>query len=139
MLEIIFFGQINWIGVLVSTIACTILGGVWFAGLFSKQYALALGINPEKKVVMSTLSYVGPMICVFVTGVTSSFFIQALQITTLSSAALLGSIIGLGFTIPTMVNVAINPNFPHPLRYAVINAPFFMLCSVITSIILVVL
>jgi len=34
-------------------------------------------------------------------------------------------------------NIAINPNFPHPLRYGLLNAPYFLVGSVVTSLALV--
>ncbi|GAB3285606.1 hypothetical protein GCM10027456_81100 [Kineosporia babensis] len=34
-----------------------------------------------------------------------------------------------------MLDFAINPNFPHPFRYTALNAPYFIVCSVLTSLI----
>jgi hypothetical protein len=35
-----------------------------------------------------------------------------------------------------MTNVAINPNLPRPLRYALLNAPYFLVINVIACAIL---
>jgi hypothetical protein len=37
------FGSIDWIAVLLALAAYILLGGVWFAALFAKPYAAALG------------------------------------------------------------------------------------------------
>ena len=34
----------NWLAVLVASIAHFVLGGIWFAGLVGEHYAAALGI-----------------------------------------------------------------------------------------------
>ncbi len=36
-------GDVNWTGVLAAFIALVLLGGVWFAFLFSKPYNISLG------------------------------------------------------------------------------------------------
>ena len=56
-------GDINWLAVALSTVALTALGGVWFAALFAKPYAQALGRDPEQPPEMTTVSYVGPLVC----------------------------------------------------------------------------
>ena len=33
--------------------------------------------------------------------------------------------------------IAINPNFPHPLRYGALNAPYFVVTSLLSSLLLV--
>ena len=130
-------GDINWIAIVLATIACSVLGGVWFAALFGKQYAKALGNDPNKKPVMGTVSYVGPMICNFVAAVASAILIFALGITSFGDGVLFGLIVGVGFVATTMLNVAINPNFPKPFAYAALNAPYFILCSIIISLIII--
>lgn len=38
------FAQVNWLAVLTAGVAYFALGGIWFAALFGKHYAAALGI-----------------------------------------------------------------------------------------------
>jgi Protein of unknown function (DUF1761) len=130
-------GRINWLALLVATLACTALGGLWFAALFSKQYAAALGRDPAQKLKMTTLSYTGPMLCTLVVAMTSAILLEALKITSFKDALEFGGVVGIGYFVPTMINVAINPNFPRPLSYAAVNGPYFFLCSLTISSILV--
>jgi Protein of unknown function (DUF1761) len=130
-------GDVNWLAIVLATLACTVLGGLWFAVLFSKQYADALGRDPAQKLEMTPLSYIGPMLCSLVTVFTSAVLIQALHIETMKDGLSFGAIVGFGYLVSTMVTVAINPNFPRPLSYAAINGPFFFISSLITSVILV--
>ncbi len=126
-------GDINWIAVVLGVVACTVLGGAWFAGLMAKPYAMALGLDPKKKPEMNTLSYVGPMISTFFVAVTSAVLFEALGIVEFGDALIFSLVVGVGYLVATMFNVAINPKFPNPTAYAVVNAPYFLLCSVIIS------
>lgn len=129
-------GSISWLGVILATAASFILGGIWFAALFSRQYALVLGRDPNVKTNMTPLFMFGPMICTFFNVLTSAVLLQALKIEKLSDALTFGVIVGIGYLVSTMVNVAINPNFPRPLAYAALNAPYFLISSVMTCAIL---
>ncbi len=51
--------DLNPIAIGLATLACTMLGGVWFAALVPKQYALALGRDPSVKPTMTPLSFAG--------------------------------------------------------------------------------
>jgi hypothetical protein len=130
-------GEINWIAVTLALLACTALGGVWFAALFPKQYATSLGRDPGVKPTMTPLSYGGPMICTLISVLASAVLLKALSVNAIGDAIIFGLIVGAGFLGATMTNVAINPNFPRPLTYARLNAPYFVLTGVLTSTILV--
>ncbi len=131
--------RVNWLAVLAATVVHTLLGGAWFVGLFAKPYAVALGIEDRPPQKPSPRFIVGPLVCSAVTIVTTGLLLQALQITTLNAALGLGVIVGLGYLAPMTLNIAINPLFPKPFRYALINAPFFFVGSLAASAILVAL
>jgi hypothetical protein len=57
----------------------------------------------------------------------------------LRGAAALGALVGLGYLGSTALNVAINPNMPRPLLYALVNVPYFFLSSIAIHVILVLL
>ncbi len=54
-----------------------------------------------------------------------------------ADAIVCGVIVGVDSLAATMTNVAINPNFPRPLAYAAVNAPYFALSGLISSVVLV--
>ncbi|QWS33033.1 hypothetical protein [Curtobacterium aetherium] len=45
-------------------------------------------------------------------------------------------IVSIGYLVAQTLNIAINPNFPRPLLYTLINAPYFIVCAVVATIIL---
>ena len=91
------FSQINWLAVLAATAAHFILGGVWFAALFGKQYAQALGIADRPPQKPAPIFFVGPLVCSAVTIATTAFLLKALGVTNYGDALALGAIVGLGF------------------------------------------
>lgn len=137
MLDALF--SVNWFAVAVATVATTVLGGVWFTLLFGKAYATVLGREHDPKAKPGPLFIVGPMVCSLVTIVTSAVLLEALNVTALGDGLVFGVVVGFGYFVATMTNTAINPNMPRPLAYALVSGPYFLLSSVITSLILVAL
>lgn len=131
------FSHINWLAVFTASIAHFMLGAVWFTVLFGKHYARALGIDDRPPQSPKLLFLVGPFICSGVTIATTAFLLRAIGITTYGEALLLGLIVGIGYLVAMTVNIAINPLFPKPFYYSLINAPMFIIGSLMSCIILI--
>lgn len=133
------FWQINWVALLAATVAHFVLGGAWFGALFAKPYARALGIEDRPPVRPAPIFLAGPLLCGAVTIITTAFLLRALNITDYGNALTLGAIVGVGYLGATVVNIAINPLFPRPFSYAIVNVPMFVIGSLMSSVILVAL
>lgn len=131
--------HVNWLAVLAASVAQFILGGIWFAGLVGKPYAAALGIagQPQPKPGLALLA--GPFLCGMATVTTTAMLLRALGIAEFADALALGALAGLGYLVPMTVNIAINPVFPRPFYYSLLNAPFFLAASLVSCAILVTL
>jgi len=129
--------HVNWLAVGIAIVAHFILGAAWFIGLIGKQYPIVLGIadRPQEKRGLLTLD--GPFACTAVTIATSATLLRALGIATYGDALGLGVLVGVGYLIPMTLNIAINPLFPRPFAYTVLNAPFFVIASLMSCTILV--
>ncbi len=125
--------HLNWLAVAVAVIASFALGGIWFPLIVNRAYSVALGREMRK----GTLSLVGPLLCLTVTTITSAILIRLLGVTTYAGGIEFGVLVGIGYLAPMIVNIAINPLFPRPFLYSLINAPYFITGSVLTSLILV--
>jgi hypothetical protein len=132
-------GDVNWIGVPVAFLAFTVLGGVWFAVLFSKPYNLSLGREASARPEGSALFFVGPALSSLVVTTTSAVLMAALKVDTFADALLFGLIVGVGYLVANTVTIAINPNFPRPLFYSLISGGYNLVGSVLVSAILVTL
>lgn len=131
------FSNLNWLGVLAAFIAYFILGGLWFTVLFKKQYAISLGKEnslPEKP---APIFIVGPAICSLIITIASALMIYALSIDTYNQSIEFALVAGVGFLVANTTNIAINPNMPRPLHYALITGAYHLVGITNVSVILV--
>ncbi len=131
-----FVSQVHWLAVLAAALAHFMLGGAWFMGVVPKHYQAALGRNDPPGGKPSALVMVGPAVCSLVIIATTATLLQALAIETYSEAIAFGVFVALGYLAPMVMVIAINPNFPRPFYYAAINAPYFVLGSILSCVIL---
>ncbi len=131
--------EINWIAVILSSLVFSMLGGVWFAVIFGKAYNFALGKEKAPKEKPSLIFIVGPFICGVVTIIAMDILIYAFNIQSIVEAITFGGIVGIGLLGSTTVNTGINPNIPRPFFYGLISGSYFILASLIISVILVVM
>lgn len=131
--------HVNWLAVSIASVAHFMLGGIWFVGLVGEQYAAALGLadRPQQRPGPSVLA--GPFVCGAVTIATTAILMVALGIATYGGALALGGLVGVGYLVPMTVNIAINPLFPRPFYYALLNIPLFVVGSLMSCTILVAL
>jgi len=128
--------SISWIGILAAALAVMVLGWVWFAVLFARAYASVLDRPFEPGAKMPPLFIAGPSLCMLVTTVTSAFLMPAVGVATLPAAIGFGALVGVGYLGSTAVNMAINPLVPRPLAYGGLSAGYFLVASVLVSVVL---
>ena len=128
--------EVNWLGVLAAGVAHSMFGGGWFMGLVAKHYQVALGRNDPPGAKPSMLVIVGPALCSLVVIASTAILLKALAIVSYGDAIGFGAFVGLGYLAPMVMVIAINPNFPKPFYYAAINAPYFLLGSILSCVIL---
>ena len=130
-------GSVNWIAVLLAVVAYTVLGGVWFAGLFAKPYATALGRESTPKPTQPALFFGGPAVATLFVVTTTAALMSALGIETVVDAVVFALVVGIGYLAANTVIIAINPNMPRPLSYSLISGAYHLVGIVITALILV--
>jgi hypothetical protein len=131
--------DLNWLAVLAGFVAFALLGGVWFALLFAKAYNRSLGRADDAPPVRSPLFFAGPPLGALVVTVTTAVLMRALRIDTYGDALLFALIAGVGYLVANTTTIAINPNFPHPLRYAAISGGYNVAGLVLVSLLQVAL
>jgi hypothetical protein len=129
--------EINWIAVLLATIANSLVGGFWFTAIFGKAYFTALGKKGDKNEKPAPIFIFGPLVCGLVTTVAMAILIYAFSIESIVDAIIFGGVVGVGLLASTTANTAINPNIPRPILYSVISGSYFILAGLINSLILV--
>lgn len=120
-------------GALLATVLVTVLAGVYFTVIIGSAYAKAVGRAPDAPAPSGPLPIVGPLVCNIVTIITSALLMSALEIETIGTALAFGAIVGIGYLVAMTFQIAINPVFARPLFYGFINAPYFLLASLLIS------
>ena len=128
--------EINWLAVIAATVVFAVLGGIYFTVIVGKAYAAALGNTGKELPKPGLLFIVGPLVSSLVVVLTSAVLLRALEVEQLGDGVAFGLIVGIGYLVAQTANIAINPNFPRPLLYTAINAPYFVVCAVAASVIL---
>lgn len=131
------FSDISWIATALAVVASVALGGVWFGAVVAKPYLAVLGRTASDELPSGAVRAVGPVVCIVVTVLTSAVLVAALDLTTAADAVVFGLVVGIGYQLAMTFQIALNPNFPHPIRYGLLNAPFFLASSLVSSLLLV--
>jgi uncharacterized membrane protein len=129
--------SLNWLSVLVAFVAYFFLGGIWFAFLFKKQYAISLGKENNLPAKPAPLFIIGPAICSLIITIATAVLFYALGINSYSQAIEFGLMVGIGFLVANTFNIAINPNMPYPLHYGIISGVYHLVGILMVCIILV--
>jgi Protein of unknown function (DUF1761) len=130
--------NINWVAVLSAFSAYFILGALWFTLFFKKQYAISLGKENQLPEKPAPIFIIGPAVCSLIITITSALLMQALGINTYSNAIEFALIVGIGYLVANTVNIAINPNMPHPIHYGIISGLYHLVgillaCTILTA------
>lgn len=128
--------DINWLAVIASTVVFAVLGGAYFTTVAARPYAVALGNEARELPKPGTIFIVGPLVSSLVVVITCAALLRNLGYDTVGEAIAFGLVISIGFLVAQTLNIAINPNFPKPLLYTLVNAPYFIVCTLIASTIL---
>ena len=130
------FSEINWLAVIASTIVFAVLGGLYFSAVVARPYKVALGNENRESPKPGPIFIVGPLVSSLLVVITTAILLRALSVVELGDGIVFGLIVSIGYLVAQTVNIAINPNFPRPLLYTLINAPYFITCTVVAAIIL---
>lgn len=131
-------GELNWLAIIVATIAYYALAAPWFAQfMFGKAWNASIGFKQPEGYKFSTASYVMPFVGSLVASIVTAILVYALDIQSLGDAALLGLIAGLGYAATVSLTNAITPTHPRPFVHGLINGGYHTLGISIVSVIIV--
>ncbi len=129
--------QLNWLHVLVATIAYFALGAVWYGPLFSKAWIKGHNIDvnhPDGKKGMGKLMGLS-FIAFFVITLTVAIILQVVQAFAFIHAIKWGAFLGLGMATPVIV---INHLYlKRPVTVHLIDALYHVVGLTIASLVLV--
>jgi len=92
------FPTINWLAVLVATVAAFMLGGLWYGPLFGKQWQRRNHLSDQQIASANMAMIFGPaFVMILVQAVLFAILLVPLAPVTLLRGLCLGIVIGLGF------------------------------------------
>ncbi|MEM6708846.1 MAG: DUF1761 domain-containing protein [Pseudomonadota bacterium] len=97
------FTQLNWLAILVATVAAFLLGGLWYGPIFGRAWMEALG-KTEADIEPSPTPFVVSFFTALVTAVVLAALIETLDIASASEGALFGALTGVGFIATAMAS-----------------------------------
>lgn len=114
--------EINWLSVLVGTIAYSAFTGIWHKPFaFGKKWEQAMGFQRPENWKETSIYYIVPSISCFTSTVAISILLKIANINSLTNALLLGLIIGAGFATPIVFTTAVIPTMKKPLAFGAIT------------------
>lgn len=125
--------ELNWLAIILATLAYFILGAVWFTPLFGKAYDRALDSKRAKGQKWPAIYYAGPFISALVTTTATAVLLYAVHVEQMSDALLLGLIVGVGYAMSISFNNAINPKTPHPILYGAVTGSYHVVGIVVVA------
>jgi hypothetical protein len=112
--------ELNWLAVLVATVAFFVLGGIWYSnGVFGKPWARADGFSRPEGQSPGAVWLVVPFISNFIGVLVTAMLAVATGSTTVGEGMVLGAVVGVGFSGVILVVSLTRPN---PTVYTLINS-----------------
>ena len=130
------FAQISLWGILAASAFGFVFGGLYFGALVPRYYAIALGREALPAARPDVLTILGPFLCNVGMIVSTAAIMRMIGIASLADALSLGLVIAVGYLLAMCMTIAINPNFPRPFFYTMVNAPYFLISSLVTTALL---
>src|SRR5918992_1909646 len=119
-------GELNWLAVIVATIAFYALGAVWYAPpVFGRAWQRAAGAAPPEQTRPGAAYYVGPLVTCLLSTVATAMLANATGTDTLGEAIVLGLVVGIGLAAAVgFVGGVFDPHKPQPLLWFAIFAGY---------------
>lgn len=96
--------EINWLGVLIATVAGMVLGALWYSPLlFGNRWMKCLGKTPET-IGSATLPMIGSVLACSLSATGVAILFSLVGASTLADALSLGAVLGLFIIFPALLS-----------------------------------
>ncbi|MDQ3576504.1 MAG: DUF1761 domain-containing protein [Actinomycetota bacterium] len=133
-------GDLNWLAVIVATIAFFALGGLWYSNLlFGKQWSAAVGWEATEGDKPPITLYLMPLLTCFISSVAVAILAAATDTDTVGEGLVLGLVTGLGLAaMALLVTGFFDPKKPQPMVWVAITSAYHIVGLVIVAVIVAV-
>jgi hypothetical protein len=135
-----FLGDVNWLAVIVATIAYFALGGIWYAPpVFGKAWQRSMGYQMPAGQRPNPAVFLSPLITCFVASASLGALAKATGSTTIGDGICLGLFTGVGIAAAVLFVTAIfEPTKPQRMTWFAITGSYHALGILIASVIVAV-
>jgi hypothetical protein len=131
-------GDLNWLAVIVATVAWFALGGLWYArAVFGNVWMRSIGMEmPAEGQRPGPGVYLFPLIAYFIASIAIGMLAQATGSTTVGEGIVLGLVIGVGFGVTLYAVESVFGQRPQPGVWFALTAAYQLLGILIASVII---
>ena len=135
-MQLDILGDLNWLAVLVATIAYFALGAIWYAqGVFGKAWMRGAGVTIPEGQRPGPEVFVVPLIANVLATITTAAIATATGSNTVGEGIVLGLMVGIGFAVGLTLLTAYLEQRPEPTTYLWVNSGYHIVGLVIVGII----
>lgn len=130
-------GELNWLAVIVATIAYFALGAVWFArAVFGKAWMRSMDWEMPEGEQPGPALYIGPLITCLLASIAVGMLAEATGSDTVTEGITLGLVVGVGVAGSVLfVTGVFDPKKPHPMTWFAVSAGYHLVGMLIASVI----
>jgi hypothetical protein len=129
--------DINWLAVVIATLAYFLFCGLWYSPIaFRKYWDEALGFVRPDKWKTTAIYFVVPLAGCLLASIAVAILTKALHISSLSDAITFGIVIGIGFSAAVSFVNAVTPKMAKPLLYGLVTGAGHLIGIIIVSVII---
>ncbi|MGH2656612.1 MAG: DUF1761 domain-containing protein [Actinomycetota bacterium] len=120
-------GDLNWLAVIVATLAYFLLGAVWYArAVFGKAWQQSSGITVEEGQRPGAAFYIIPLTTCLLMTLATAMIAASTGSSTVGDAIVLGLVVGVGFAASLSLLGSAFGNYPQPGVYFAITAGYHL-------------
>jgi hypothetical protein len=134
-------GDLNWLAVIVGTLAYFVLGALWYSpAVLGKPWMAAAGMDPaEMGEGPGPAIYAAPLIFSFVATIATAMLAEATGSDTLSEGLALGLVVGIGYAATIVgVTAVFESKKPNSAVWGAITAGYHVLGLTLSAIVVAV-
>jgi hypothetical protein len=129
--------DINWLAVVVATIAYSAFSGIWHRQFaFGKKWENAMGFNRPENWKETTIYFIVPSIACLTTSIVVAILINLFNVNSFNDALIFGLLTGIGFATAVTFTNAVIPTMKKPLVFGAITGTAHAFGITIASIII---
>ena len=132
-------GQLNWLAVVIATIAYFALGAIWYLPAMptGRMWMRASGFDPAATTERpGPAIFLAPLIAYFVTSVAMAMLARATGSDTVGEGAILGLVVAIGFVLTLLATTAVFDNLkPEPWTWFVVTSLYNLIALIVVGII----